>query len=150
MKEKKAYLMLLPALSLLILFHYVPTYGIQIAFKNFKPRSGIVGSEWADLKYFQRMFREYTFTSVMLNSLWISFLKLIFCFPAGVVFALLLNEITCTKFKKFAQTVSYIPHFLGHSRRPGNPGCQAGTGRSVMIAYLPWNKNGSDRFQALP
>ena len=106
------YLMLLPALSLLILFHYVPMYGIQIAFKNFKPRSGIVGSEWAGIKYFQRMFREYTFTSVMLNSLWISFLKLVFCFPAGVLFALLLNEINSTKFKKFAQTVSYIPHFI--------------------------------------
>lgn len=106
------YLMLVPAIVLMLVFHYAPIYGIQVAFKDFKPRSGIWGSKWVGLKYFVRMFREYTFMSVLFNSLSISFLKLIFCFPAGVVFALLLNEIGNASFKKISQTVSYIPHFI--------------------------------------
>lgn len=106
------YLMLIPALTVMFIFCYGPMYGIQIAFKDFKPRAGILGSEWLGFNYFARMFREYTFTSVLINSITISLAKLIVCFPAGVIFALLLNEITNARFKKFAQTVSYIPHFI--------------------------------------
>lgn len=106
------YLMLLPAIAAMLFFHYVPMYGIQIAFKDFKPRQGIWGSDWVGLKYFMRMFREYTFLSVLRNTLLISFLKLAICFPAGVVFALLLNEIGNLRLKKAAQTISYLPHFI--------------------------------------
>ena len=106
------YLMLLPAIAAMLFFHYVPMYGIQIAFKDFKPRQGIWGSDWVGIKYFMRMFREYTFLSVLRNTLLISFLKLAICFPAGVVFALLLNEIGNLRLKKAAQTISYLPHFI--------------------------------------
>ena len=106
------YLMLLPAIAAMLFFHYVPMYGIQIAFKDFKPRQGIWGSDRVGLKYFMRMFREYTFLSVLRNTLLISFLKLAICFPAGVVFALLLNEIGNLRLKKAAQTISYLPHFI--------------------------------------
>lgn len=106
------YLMLIPALAGMIIFCYAPMYGIQIAFKNYKPRSGIWGSKWVGLKYFERMFREPTFATVLRNTLVISGFKLLLSFPAGIIFALLLNEIRNLKFKKFAQTVSYMPHFV--------------------------------------
>ena len=106
------YLMLLPAIAAMLLFNYGPLYGIQIAFKNFKPRQGIVGSAWVGLKYFERMFREASFLEVFVNTLTISGLKLAFCFPAGVFYALLLNEIRQVRLKKAAQTISYLPHFI--------------------------------------
>ena len=73
--------MLLPAIAAMLFFHYVPMYGIQIAFKDFKPRQGIWGSDWVGAQYFMRMFREYTFLSVLRNTLLISFLKLAICLP---------------------------------------------------------------------
>lgn len=106
------YLMLLPALAAMIVFHFVPLYGVQIAFKKFNAVDGIWGSTWVGLKYFQRMFREATFLTVLRNTLWISFLKLFISFPCGVIFALLLNEITNVRAKKVAQTISYLPHFV--------------------------------------
>ena len=106
------YLMLLPAIAAMLLFNYGPLYGIQIAFKNFKPRLGIIGSPWVGLKYFERMFREASFLEVFVNTLTISGLKLAFCFPAGVFYALLLNEIRQVRLKKAAQTISYLPPFI--------------------------------------
>ena len=111
-EHKYLYLMLLPALAAMFLFQYAPMYGIQIAFKNFKAIHGIWGSAWVGLRYFQRMFREYTFLSVLRNTLWISFLRLAICFPSGVLFALILNEILPLRMKKIAQTISYMPHFI--------------------------------------
>jgi len=106
------YLMLLPALTAMIIFHYVPLYGIQIAFKKFNAVAGIWGSKWIGLKNFQRMFNENTFLNVLRNTLWISGLKLFISFPCGVIFALLLNEIGNLRLKKVFQTVSYLPHFI--------------------------------------
>ena len=109
---RRMYLMLLPAIAAMILFHYGPMYGIQIAFKNYKPRLGIIDSPWVGFKYFERMFREASFMEVFINTLTISGLKLVFCFPAGVLYALLLNEIRRVRMKKAAQTISYLPHFI--------------------------------------
>lgn len=106
------YLMLIPAIVAMIIFCYAPMYGIQIAFKNYKPRSGIWGSQWVGLKYFLRMFREQTFMTALRNTLVISALRLAICFPAGVIFALMLNEIGNYRVKKLAQTISYMPHFV--------------------------------------
>lgn len=106
------YLMLIPAVAAMIIFCYAPMYGIQIAFKNYKPRSGIWGSQWVGFKYFLRMFREQTFMTVLRNTLVISGLRLVICFPAGVLFALMLNEIGNQRLKKVAQTISYMPHFV--------------------------------------
>ena len=111
-KYRNMYIMLLPALAAMILFKYVPLYGIQIAFKKFVSVKGIWGSEWVGLKYFLRMFREYTFLRVLRNTLWISFLKLFISYPFGVIFALLINEIYHLRFKKIIQTISYLPHFI--------------------------------------
>lgn len=106
------YLMLIPAVAAMIIFCYAPMYGIQIAFKNYKPRSGIWCSQWVGFKYFLRMFREQTFMTVLRNTLVISGLRLVICFPAGVIFALMLNEIGNQRLKKVAQTISYMPHFV--------------------------------------
>ena len=106
------YLMLIPAVAAMIIFCYAPMYGIQIAFKNYNPRSGIWGSQWVGFKYFLRMFREQTFMTVLRNTLVISGLRLVICFPAGVIFALMLNEIGNQRLKKVAQTISYMPHFV--------------------------------------
>ena len=106
------YLMLIPAVAAMIIFCYAPMYGIQIAFKNYKPRSGIWGSQWVGFKYFLRMFREQTFMTVLRNTLVISGLRQVICFPAGVIFALMLNEIGNQRLKKVAQTISYMPHFV--------------------------------------
>ena len=106
------YLMLIPAVAAMIIFCYAPMYGIQIAFKNYKPRSGIWGIQWVGFKYFLRMFREQTFMTVLRNTLVISGLRLVICFPAGVIFALMLNEIGNQRLKKVTQTISYMPHFV--------------------------------------
>ena len=111
-ESRDLYLMLIPAVAAMIIFCYAPMYGIQIAFKNYKPRSGIWGSQWVGFKYFLRMFREQTFMTVLRNTLVISGLRLVICFPAGVIFALMLNEIGNQRLKKVAQTISYMPHFV--------------------------------------
>jgi len=85
------YAMLVPAVPLMLVFHYAPMYGVQIAFRDFKSARGIMGSKWVGLLHFSRMLREYTFASVLWNTLRISFLKLAISFPCGVLFALLLN-----------------------------------------------------------
>lgn len=111
-KYRYLLLMLLPGLIFYIVFRYGPLYGIQIAFKDYKFRSGIMGSEWVGLEHFQRMFSQHDFWKVLKNTVIISFYKLIFGFPAPIVFALLLNELTGKWFKKSIQTVSYLPHFI--------------------------------------
>lgn len=106
------YALLLPALALMILFHYLPMYGIQLAFKDYRFASGISGSDWAGFKYFIRMFSEPKFINVLRNTFVISFGKLLFSFPAPIFLALLLNEIRLSWYKRVAQTISYLPHFM--------------------------------------
>ncbi|MBP1988794.1 ABC transporter permease [Paenibacillus eucommiae] len=104
--------MLIPGLIYFFVFHYVPMYGVVIAFKDFKITQGIMGSGWAGFKYFAKAFDDPHFLVVIRNTLIISLYKLIFGFPAPIVFALLLNEVTRAPFKKVVQTVSYLPHFI--------------------------------------
>jgi putative aldouronate transport system permease protein len=111
-RYKWIYLLFLPAFLFALTFNYMPMYGVQISFREFRFNLGIWGSKWVGLKYFLRMFREQTFLRVMRNTLSISFLKIVICFPAGIIFALFLNEITARWPKKIYQTISYLPHFL--------------------------------------
>ncbi len=106
------YFLILPALAYLIIFCYVPMYGIQIAFKDYSVSKGITGSEWAGLKYFERFFRFPDFGKIMGNTMRLSLKELIWGFPMPVIFALLLNELTNAKFKKGIQMISYMPHFI--------------------------------------
>jgi putative aldouronate transport system permease protein len=111
-RYKWVYVLFLPVFVFAFVFNYMPMYGVQIAFKEFRPVDGIWGSSWTGFKYFIRMFREPTFIMVFRNTLIISFLKIAIVFPAGILFALLLNEIAAPGPKRIYQTISYLPHFL--------------------------------------
>ncbi|WP_063891956.1 ABC transporter permease [Paenibacillus sp. Soil787] len=111
-KQKFLFLLMLPGILYFLVFKYVPLYGILLAFKEFNPIEGIMGSPWVGLKYFQRIFDTDGVRQVVFNTLRISFLKIVFGFPAPIVFALMLNEIVGNKLKRLVQTVTYLPHFL--------------------------------------
>lgn len=105
-------LMMLPVILYYIIFHYVPMYGAIIAFKDYNFADGIMHSPWIGLANFKRMFASGSFFEVFRNTLVISLYKLLTGFPAAILFAILLNELVCQKFKKTVQTISYLPHFL--------------------------------------
>lgn len=111
-KMRTYYLLLLPFLAFIIIFKYVPMYGITLAFKDFKIRYGIMGSPWAGMKYFQQLFESYSFFEVLRNTIIISLEKLIFCFPIPIALAIFINEIRNERVKKTFQTFSYLPHFI--------------------------------------
>ena len=105
-------LLILPGLIYFIIFKYIPIYGVQIAFKDYKLRDGITGSAWVGLKHFKNFFTGPYAYRVIRNTLLLNFYNLIFGFPLPILFALLLNEVKQVFFKKFVQTVSYLPHFI--------------------------------------
>lgn len=108
------YIMLIPCIVLLVVFSYIPMGGVVIAFKNLNPRLGMFASPWAEpiTKYFDQLFTDQKFWDVLVNTLYISFLRLLAGFPAPIILALMYNEIRNQKFKRFTQTVLYLPHFL--------------------------------------
>jgi len=105
-------IMLIPAAVYYIIFHYLPMYGVLLAFKDFKITQGIMGSPWAGLRHFDKIINETYFYTVLKNTIIISLYKLVFGFPVPIIFALLLSEVSNVKFKKMVQTVSYLPHFI--------------------------------------
>lgn len=111
-RNKAIYIMAIPVLAFYIIFHYGPMYGAIIAFKDFAPAKGILGSSWAGLRHFKDFFGSFYFKRVVGNTLIINIYALIFGFPAPIILALLLNEITNSMFKRTVQTVSYLPHFI--------------------------------------
>jgi len=111
-RNKSLLIMLILPVTYYLIFHYGPMYGAQIAFKDYKLLKGIWGSKWVGLENFKLMFENPSFRRVFLNTLIISFLKLIFGYPAPIIFAILLNEVYHVKFKKTIQTVTYLPHFI--------------------------------------
>ena len=110
-KSREVYLLVLPAIISVFIFHYIPIYGAQIAFKNFKPKLGIWGSPWVGFKNFERFINYPYFETMMWNTLWINIVDLIF-FPLPIIFALLLNEMRFPRTKKVCQTITYAPHFV--------------------------------------
>lgn len=111
-RYKYLYLLFLPVMLWYILFRYVPMYGIVIAFKNYNVFTGIRESPWVGLLYFKQFFESVFFWRLIKNTLLISFYGLCFCFPAPIILALLFNELPNGLFKKTAQTISYLPHFI--------------------------------------
>ncbi len=111
-RNKYIYLMLLPVLAYYIIFHYLPMYGAQIAFRDFIPALGILESEWIGLENFQDFFSSPSFGRLVRNTLAINVLDVIFGFPAPIILALLLNEITTPWFKRMVQTITYMPYFI--------------------------------------
>lgn len=106
------YLMLLLPITWYIIFQYVPMYGLQIAFKDFHPAFGFLGSEWVGFENFERFFSSYYFGRLIWNTLSISIYSLLVAFPIPIFLALLINEIQSAKLKKWIQNVTYMPHFI--------------------------------------
>ncbi|MGG1516547.1 ABC transporter permease subunit [Paenibacillus oryzisoli] len=106
------YVLLLPTLIYFVMFHFIPYYGLSIAFKDFMPVQGISGSPWVGLKHFNDLFHSSDFSRLLVNTLLISLYKMVFGFPAPILFALMLNEVRMIVFKRTVQTITYFPHFL--------------------------------------
>jgi putative aldouronate transport system permease protein len=108
------YTMVLPGVLLILVFSYIPMYGVVMAFERFKPALGFFHSPWADpwYKYFVQLFTDVYFGRLLKNTLLLGLYSLLWGFPAPIILALLFNEIKHSKFKRVAQTVSYMPYFL--------------------------------------
>ncbi|MFI3174064.1 MAG: ABC transporter permease subunit [Bacillota bacterium] len=111
-KQKDLQMMALPGVIWMFIFNYIPMYFIVIAFQRYSVAKGISGSEWIGFTNFIEFFQDDRFGLVIWNTIGLNLLRLVVCFPAGIIFALLVNELSSVKFKKFIQTVSYLPHFL--------------------------------------
>lgn len=106
------YIMFFVPLLFVVVFCYIPMYGVVIAFKNFVPTKGIMGSDWVGLKYFKQFLGSYQFIRLIKNTLGISFYQLIAGFPIPIILAIAINECRHTFFRKTVQFVSYMPHFI--------------------------------------
>lgn len=103
------YLMLLPGLTFFIVFHLVPILGMKLAFEDYR----IIGDNlWVGMKHFNTLFSSPAFKDVLLNTVTISTMKLLFIFPVPIILSLLISEVRSTRFRKYVQSVSYLPHFL--------------------------------------
>lgn len=111
-KNWKMYMMFLPVLVYYIVFMYGPMYGVVIAFKDFNPMKGIMGSNWVGMKHFIDFFGSPDFGKLLFNTLNISLNNLIWGFPMPIILALMLNEVQKSCFKKAVQTITYMPHFV--------------------------------------
>ncbi|WP_242985399.1 ABC transporter permease [Vallitalea okinawensis] len=110
--QRTLLLMVLPGVLWMIIFNYLPMYGIIIAFKEFKIYQSMFEAPWVGFYHFIEFFKDEDFFLVMKNTLGMSFLKLLIGFPLPIAFAVLLNELKLSRFKKNIQTISYLPHFL--------------------------------------
>lgn len=111
-KQRYLQMLALPGVLFMIVFNYIPLYGIIIAFKQYKVTRSISDSPWVGLKHFQELFATEDFLNIIINTLGISILNLLIAFPIAILFAICLNELASKKFKKTVQTISYLPHFL--------------------------------------
>jgi len=105
-------LMVLPALLMIVLFQYIPMYGVLLGFQDYSLFKGFLNSPWVGFKHFEAFFNDSDFFRVMRNTVVISFLKLLIGFPAPIILALMLNEVGKIAFKRLIQTISYLPHFM--------------------------------------
>ena len=106
------YLLLIPGLVYLFIFNYIPMGGILIAFQNFRLTRGVFGSDWVGFEHFRHLFDSPIFFRVLRNSIWLSFLRMAWGFPMPIILALMMNEMLFRKYKRFMQTVLYLPHFI--------------------------------------
>ena len=115
-KYRAIYILMVPGLLYYIVYKYIPIYGIVIAFKKISPFSGpkeiFFGGEWVGLAYFQKFVSSYYFWNVLRNTLLLSIFRLACAVPLTLTLAILLNEVRNTTFKRIAQTISYLPHFI--------------------------------------
>lgn len=111
-KHRLIYLFMVPCVISLLVFCYYPMYGATLAFKDYKYNLGILGSPWVGLKHFKAFVVSMEFWEVLRNTVVISGMKILFCFPAPILLALLLNELRFPRYKRLIQTMSYLPNFV--------------------------------------
>lgn len=112
MRHWQLYLVILIPFILLIIFSYVPMAGVLMAFENYRPTQGIWGSKWVGFEHFRTFFETRQFRRLLLNTLGISIYSLCAGFPIPIILAMSLNQCGSARFKKFAQMVTYLPHFI--------------------------------------
>ena len=111
-RDKWLYLLLFPGLVYFLVFKYLPMWGLVIAFENYVPYSGVLGSQWVGWKWFEYFFKFPSWTRYLSNTLILSVMNIVFYFPAPIILALLLNEMRSLRYKKLLQTLLYVPHFI--------------------------------------
>lgn len=111
-RNRWLYLMILPGVLYFIVFKYVPIWGMVVAFQQYHPYKGVLGSEWVGLAHFARLFQEPSFWVLMRNTLLLALYNIVFFFPFPILLAVLLNEVRQAALKRFVQSVLYIPHFI--------------------------------------
>ena len=112
LKQKELFIMLLPGLLFFLIFHYSPMLGLVIAFKDYNPVQGFLGSEWVGLKYFKQMFSYTEFWQVLRNTLIIGGYKIVIGSPISLILALMFNELRISILKRSLQSLIYLPHFF--------------------------------------
>lgn len=111
-RDYQLYLLLALPIIYFVLFKYIPMYGAAIAFQDYNIFQGVTGSEWIGFENFRQLFAMSQFYIVVRNTLILNFLDLVFSFPAPILLAILLNELSVDWYKKIAQTILYLPHFI--------------------------------------
>ena len=102
----------LPGIIITLIFHYLPIYGVQIAFRNYKVRQGIWGSQWVGMQHFMRFFNSPSATTTIINTLWLSLYSMLAGFPVAIILALMLNSFRHKRYRKWIQAVTYAPYFI--------------------------------------
>ncbi len=111
-REYQLWIMLLPAIAVLIVFNYIPMYGIQLAFRDFDFTKGLTGGRWRGLFYFKKFTDSYQFWALLKNTVTISATSILVGFPAPIILALLFNQVRNKNMKRLLQTTVYLPHFI--------------------------------------
>lgn len=111
-RNRSVYVLAVPVFVYFLIFNYIPMAGVILAFERFQPKNGVFFSEWVGLKNFINFFQSYYFWRLIRNTFLLSFFDLLVNFPLPIIFALLLNEVGNTYFKKVVQTISYMPYFI--------------------------------------
>lgn len=112
LRNYELYLFLLPAVLITFIFSYIPMYGLQIAFKDYQPVTGILASKWNDFAHFNRFFNSYQFKPLIQNTIYLSLYSIVAGFPFPIIIALVLNQLTNKRYQRTVQTVIYMPHFI--------------------------------------
>lgn len=111
-RDRQLYLLMLLPMAYLIIFSYVPMYGVQIAFRDYKPLTGITGSEWLGFKHFSVFMGAYNFRNILWNTLVLSLYQMAAGFPVPIILALIFNSLPSKRLMKTVQSVAYMPHFI--------------------------------------
>lgn len=111
-RDYQLWIMILPAIVIIIIFNYIPMYGVQLAFREYDFTKGITGGEWVGPHYFKEFINSYMFADLMKNTVVISLATIILGFPAPIILALIINQVIWKRWKKAIQTTVYLPHFI--------------------------------------